>query len=157
MRVFLCNSSSSSLFPPPPTPTARRPQKPLLATPQNPSFIRSLTGAALSFNLLFFSPLSPLPPPSIASDFTSSGSQLECREEDQRIEEERRLERAPELVTNEEIVKEAWQIVNDSFLDTDRNRWSPEAWLVCILSLSFTYSTCLRVYLKNLFNVMFLL
>ncbi|CAI9278884.1 unnamed protein product [Lactuca saligna] len=129
MRVFLCNSLSSSLFPPPPTPTVRRPQKPLLATPQNPSFIRSLTGAALSFNLLFFSPLSPFPPPSIASDFTSSGSQLECREEDQRIEEERRLERAPELVTNEEIVKEAWQIVNDSFLDTGRNRWSPEAWL----------------------------
>lgn len=39
------------------------------------------------------------------------------------------FERAPELVTNEEIVKEAWEIVNDTFLGTDRNRWSPESWL----------------------------
>ncbi|KAI3788886.1 hypothetical protein L2E82_01667 [Cichorium intybus] len=131
MRVFLiCNSSSSYLLPPPtPTTTAHRPLKPLLATPQKPSFIRSLTGAALSFNLLFFSPLSPLPPPSIASDISSSVSQLECREEDRLLEEERRVQQAPELVTNEEIVKEAWEIVNDSFLGTGRNRWSPEAWL----------------------------
>lgn len=144
MRVFLhCNSSSSSFSPPLPTTTAHRPQKPLLATPQKPSFIRSVTGAALSFNLLFFSPLSPLPPPSIASEFSSSGSQLECREEDQRIEEERRFERAPELVTNEEIVKEAWEIVNDSFLGTDRNRWSPQSWLVC--------TPLFRVYLKILY------
>lgn len=131
MRVFLlCNSSSSSLSPPPPTTTHHRPQKPLLIPPKNPSLISSLTGAALSFNLLFFSPLSPLPPPSIASDFTPS--QSECREEDQRREEVRRFESAPELVTNEEIVKEAWQIVDDGFLGSDRNRWSPQSWLVCI-------------------------
>ncbi|KVH97440.1 Interphotoreceptor retinol-binding [Cynara cardunculus var. scolymus] len=130
MRVFLlCNSSSSSLsFSPPPI-AHHRPQKPLLIPPQKPSLIGSLTGAALSFNLLFFSPLSPLPPPSIASDFTPSVFQSECREEDQRREEERRFERAPELVTNEEIVKEAWEIVNDSFLGGDRNRWSPQSWL----------------------------
>ncbi|KAL4582620.1 hypothetical protein LXL04_007177 [Taraxacum kok-saghyz] len=125
MRVFLLyNSPSSSFSIPPPTPppttTTHRPQKPL-----KPSFIRSLTATALSFNLLFFSPLSPLPPLSIASDFSPSSSQLECREEDQFIEEER----APELVTNEELVKEAWEVVNDSYLDTGRNQWSPESWL----------------------------
>ncbi|KAI3719713.1 hypothetical protein L6452_20615 [Arctium lappa] len=128
MRVFLlCNSSSSSLSPPPPTHHCR--QKPLLITPQKPSFVSLVTGAAISFNLLFFSPLSSLPPPSIASDFTPSVFQSECREEDQRREEERRLEKAPELVTNEEIVKEAWEIVNDGFLGSDRNRWSPQSWL----------------------------
>lgn len=148
MRVFLlCNSSSSLSFSPPTT-THHRPQKPLLIPPQKPSLITSLTGAALSFNLLFFSQLSPLPPPSIASDFTPSTFQSECREEDQRREEERRLERAPELVTNEEIVKEAWEIVNDSFLGSDRNRWSPQSWLVCISSslLFYRVSFSLLVY-----------
>ncbi|KAI3744072.1 hypothetical protein L1987_57144 [Smallanthus sonchifolius] len=125
MRVFLCNSPSSSLSPPLPPPTTPH----LLQIPQKPSIIRSLTGAALSFNLIFFSPLSPLPPPSIASDSTSPVVQLECREEDQRREDEKRFENAPELVTNEEIVKEAWEIVNDSFLGTDRSRWSPQSWL----------------------------
>lgn len=33
-------------------------------------------------------------------------------------------------VTNEEIVEEAWEIVNEGFLDTDRHRWSPDSWLV---------------------------
>ncbi|KAI3796413.1 hypothetical protein L1987_39083 [Smallanthus sonchifolius] len=125
MRVFLCNSPSSSLSPPLPPPTT--PHR--LQIPQKPSIIRSLTSAALSFNLIFFSPLSPLPPPSIASDSTSPVVQLECREEDQRLEDEKRFENAPELVTNEEIVKEAWEIVNDSFLGTDRSRWSPQSWL----------------------------
>lgn len=149
MRVFLlCNSSSSSLSLSPPPTTHHRPQKPLVIPPPKPSLITSLTGAALSFNLLFLSPLTPLPPPSIASDFTPSIFQSECREEDQRREEERRLESAPELVTNEEIVKEAWEIVNDSFLGSDRNRWSPQSWLVCISSslLFYRVSFSLLVY-----------
>lgn len=36
-------------------------------------------------------------------------------------------------MTNEEIVEEAWQIVNDSFLETGGHRWSPDSWLVCII------------------------
>ncbi|KAJ1426199.1 Tail specific protease [Sesbania bispinosa] len=35
---------------------------------------------------------------------------------------------APEVVTNEGLVEEAWQIVNDSFLDTGRHRWSQDTW-----------------------------
>ncbi|XP_075106262.1 carboxyl-terminal-processing peptidase 1, chloroplastic isoform X2 [Nicotiana tabacum] len=32
-------------------------------------------------------------------------------------------------VSNERIVEEAWQIVNDSFLNTSPRSWSPESWL----------------------------
>ncbi|KAJ0837500.1 putative processing peptidase [Helianthus annuus] len=127
MSIFFCTPPSSSLSPPPTTP--HRHHKPPTSTslPHKPSLISSLTGAALSFNLIFFSPLSP--PPSIAADSTSSAVQFECREEDQRLEDEQRLRNAPELVTNEDIVTEAWQIVNDSFIGTDRSRWSPQSWL----------------------------
>ncbi|KAK9051294.1 hypothetical protein SSX86_027921 [Deinandra increscens subsp. villosa] len=129
MRVFHCMTSpSSSSLSPPPT-TSHRLQNHINSLPQKPPLIRSLPAAALSFNLIFLSPLSPLPPPSIASDFTSSPAQSECREQDQRREDENRFENAPELVSNEEIVKEAWEIVNDSFLGTDRSRWSPQSWL----------------------------
>ncbi|KAK2384419.1 Peptidase S41 family protein [Trifolium repens] len=38
------------------------------------------------------------------------------------------LPTAPEVVTNEGLVQEAWQIVNDDFLDTGRNRWSQDTW-----------------------------
>ncbi|KAK1425377.1 hypothetical protein QVD17_20729 [Tagetes erecta] len=130
MNIFLCNSSSSSSLSLPPPTTHHRHQKPLNSLPQKPSLIRSLTSTALSFNLIFFSQLSPLPAPSIAFETGSSVVvQSECREEDQRIENEKRFENAPELVTNEEIVKEAWEIVNDSFIGTDRSRWSPQLWL----------------------------
>jgi hypothetical protein len=40
------------------------------------------------------------------------------------------LPTAPEVVTNEGLVQEAWQIVNDDFLDTGRNRWSQDTWQV---------------------------
>ncbi|XP_009785931.1 carboxyl-terminal-processing peptidase 1, chloroplastic isoform X2 [Nicotiana sylvestris] len=33
------------------------------------------------------------------------------------------------VVSNERIVEEAWQIVNDSFLNTSPRSWSPESWL----------------------------
>uniref|UniRef100_A0A6N2KKA5 PDZ domain-containing protein n=1 Tax=Salix viminalis TaxID=40686 RepID=A0A6N2KKA5_SALVM len=35
---------------------------------------------------------------------------------------------APQVVTNEGIVEEAWEIVNDSFLDSGRRRWTPQTW-----------------------------
>nr|XP_043624478.1 carboxyl-terminal-processing peptidase 1, chloroplastic isoform X1 [Erigeron canadensis] len=123
MRVFLCNPSSPSLpLPPPPQTTIHHP---LPHHTHKPSLLHSLTGAAISINL-FFSPFSPLPPP---PSFASSFVNPECTEQDQRIEQERMLQKAPELVTNEDIVKEAWQIVNDSFLASDHTRWSPQSWL----------------------------
>ncbi|CAK7350229.1 unnamed protein product [Dovyalis caffra] len=34
----------------------------------------------------------------------------------------------PQVLTNEGIVEEAWEIVNDSFLDTGRSRRTPQTW-----------------------------
>lgn len=89
----------------------------------------SITGAALSFSLVISSPIS------IASDFprsdqpsSSSSSDEYCREDQRDFGTETALS-APNLGTNEGIVEEAWEIVNDSFLDTGRSRWSPESWL----------------------------
>ncbi|GMH15491.1 hypothetical protein Nepgr_017332 [Nepenthes gracilis] len=85
-----------------------------------------LTGA-LSLSLLVFSPSS------IAAGSLSSRYQLSppssadyCRDDE---EEHLEAETAPDLVANEAIVEEAWEIVNESFLDTGRHRWSPESWL----------------------------
>lgn len=50
-----------------------------------------------------------------------------CKEDDGGDELEGKP--APNLATNEAIVEEAWEIVNDGFLDTGRSRWSPEMWL----------------------------
>jgi hypothetical protein len=60
-------------------------------------------------------PESPIiQPPSSSS---SSSSSL-CRE-DERVS---KAETRPEVVTNEGIVEEAWEIVNESFIDTGRHR-----------------------------------
>ncbi|XP_039004369.1 carboxyl-terminal-processing peptidase 1, chloroplastic-like [Hibiscus syriacus] len=133
MRILLCNFNS------PPSLTPTPPQKP-------PSFptgagvwtkktlVTALTGA-LSLSLLVSSPSpslsrdsqsfqSPRPPQvstSLPDRCTGEGEQLQEEEED-------KVELKPEFVTNEEIVQEAWQIVNDSFLDTVRHRWSPQSW-----------------------------
>ncbi|KAH9314752.1 hypothetical protein KI387_023379, partial [Taxus chinensis] len=32
-------------------------------------------------------------------------------------------------ITNEEIVEEAWRVVNENFLDARHHKWSPESWL----------------------------
>ncbi|XP_077226555.1 peptidase S41 family protein isoform X2 [Tasmannia lanceolata] len=48
-----------------------------------------------------------------------------CREE----EKEKPAEIASESITNEGIVEEAWEVVNESFLDAGRGRWTPEKWL----------------------------
>lgn len=36
----------------------------------------------------------------------------------------------PPVITNEEIVREAWEVVNESFLDSVNRGWSPEKWQV---------------------------
>ncbi|XP_052181460.1 carboxyl-terminal-processing peptidase 1, chloroplastic isoform X2 [Diospyros lotus] len=120
MRVLCCNCCAS-----PTPPLSRSSITPNLFNnhslnwPQK-TLIGSLTGA-LSFGLLFFSPSS------LALNSQSPFSQPQpsspeyCREE--------MLEKAPEPATNEGIVEEAWEIVNDSFLDTGRGRWSPKTWL----------------------------
>lgn len=39
-------------------------------------------------------------------------------------------EEVVEEVSNEEVVEEAWQVVNENFLDARHNFWSSDAWLV---------------------------
>lgn len=34
------------------------------------------------------------------------------------------------IVTNEEIVEEAWEVVNENFLDAGNRGWTPENWMV---------------------------
>nr|GEW00374.1 carboxyl-terminal-processing peptidase 1, chloroplastic [Tanacetum cinerariifolium] len=117
MRVFLC-----TLPPPPPPPQTTIKHHPF----KTPPFIQSLTTAALSVTL-FFTPLTPFTPPlSLALDNPSSGYPTECREEDKLRDE---VGKGSEMVSNEEIVNEAWQIVNEGFLGSDTTRWSPELWL----------------------------
>ncbi|VVB08246.1 unnamed protein product [Arabis nemorensis] len=40
----------------------------------------------------------------------------------------RRMKSSRNLVTNEGIVEEAWEIVNDAFLDTRSHSWTRETW-----------------------------
>jgi hypothetical protein len=39
-------------------------------------------------------------------------------------------EEAVQEVTNESVVEEAWQVVNENFLDARHNSWSTNAWRV---------------------------
>ncbi|KAG7532478.1 PDZ domain [Arabidopsis thaliana x Arabidopsis arenosa] len=104
------------------------------------SVIGTLTGA-LSLTLVFSSPISSvaaandpylsLTPPS--SSFESSLNHFDSSPEDCPNEEEADTEIQdddfkPQLVTNEGIVEEAWEIVNGAFLDTRSHSWTPETW-----------------------------
>ncbi|KAL7211500.1 hypothetical protein ACSBR2_014380 [Camellia fascicularis] len=136
MRLLLCNCSASL----PPPPSSLSPPKPppilLFTTTTTTStnslnwphktLIGALTGA-LSFSLLFSSPSSVALDSSLLTQSQRPPSSADyCRQEDQT---EDRYETAPGLLTNEGIVDEAWEIVNDSFIDTGRHRWSPDTWL----------------------------
>ncbi|KAJ6810450.1 carboxyl-terminal-processing peptidase 1, chloroplastic-like isoform X3 [Iris pallida] len=83
--------------------------------------LRGLAGT-LALTLLSSSPpllaAELLPPPAPSSEL--------CREDSEEYVEE---ERPSESVSNEELVEEAWEIVNESFLGHVGNRnWSPEIW-----------------------------
>ncbi|KAK9150844.1 hypothetical protein Syun_009153 [Stephania yunnanensis] len=111
-------SAAHSSPPPPPPPPHRK--KLLL--------VHSALSATVSFTLLLSAPSlattavespSPLSPPSSRT----------CSEEDS-LSQLEFAKAAPELVTNEGIVEEAWEIVNGSFFESaDRSRWSPEIWM----------------------------
>ncbi|KAI8002047.1 hypothetical protein LOK49_LG09G02207 [Camellia lanceoleosa] len=137
MRLLLCNCSASL----PPQPSSLSPPKPspiLLFTTTttttttnslnwpHKTLIGAVTGA-LSFSLLFSSPSSVALDSSLLTQSQPPPSSADyCRQEDQTKD---RYETAPGLLTNEGIVDEAWEIVNDSFIDTGRHRWSPDTWL----------------------------
>ena len=97
------------------------------------ALVNLLTGA-LSFNLLLSSPSSlALEPPSATQTLTPPAPAVslydDCRQGDD-AEPLEEADKEPQTLTNEGIVEEAWQIVNDSFLDSASHRWTPENWLV---------------------------
>jgi hypothetical protein len=96
--------------------------------PTKLSLHNTLLATTLSFGF-FFSSLpssaSALQPPSLPIPLSPSTET--CRDVDL---PDVILPTAPEVVTNEGLVQEAWQIVNDDFLDTGRNRWSQDTWQV---------------------------
>lgn len=87
--------------------------------------LHSPSSVALDYSAVdFFSLSSHSLPSSSLSDSSAS-----CIDEDE-LHEFGSSETVSSPATNEDIVREAWEIVNDSFLDSGRNRWSPEAWKV---------------------------
>ena len=125
--MVLCNTASPSPLTPIPKPHSYS-FPAILNWPHN-TLVGAFTGA-LSFSLLISSPSSialdsaSLPPSPSTSHSPSTDY---CRQDD---DTEARFETAPELVTNEAIVEEAWNIVNDSFLDSSSRRWSSDFWKV---------------------------
>ncbi|XP_027345238.1 carboxyl-terminal-processing peptidase 1, chloroplastic isoform X2 [Abrus precatorius] len=80
-----------------------------------PTLRNTLLGAALSGAILFSF---PVPSVSALQQPPTLHSQT-CHDVDTML---------PEVVTNDDLVEEAWQIVNDTFLDTGRHRWSQDTW-----------------------------
>ncbi|CAA7014444.1 unnamed protein product [Microthlaspi erraticum] len=104
------------------------------------SVIGTLTGA-LSLTLVFSSPITSvsaaidpylsLNPPSSSPDSSLNhfdSSPEDCPDEEEADTETLDDDVRPQLVTNEGIVEEAWEIVNDAFLDTRGHSWTPETW-----------------------------
>ncbi|XP_008797514.1 carboxyl-terminal-processing peptidase 1, chloroplastic [Phoenix dactylifera] len=132
-----------SPLPPPPITTKRTPTSPFHRPKAVTSVSSSLsdtswrclhklllraTAGALSFSLL----ASPFP--SLAEAAGRPAVQLSrpppselCQDW---AEEEEEAEVPPESITNEGLVEEAWEVVNESFLgDAVSRSWSPEKWL----------------------------
>lgn len=121
---------------PPPSPTLLTPFSSIKASilPKKSSFnshhkplqqvLSTGVSFVLSLGLLVSAPIS------IALESPNSSSEVICRENETEEVYEKDTQ-VPKVVSNERIVEEAWQIVNDSFLNTSyRRSWSPESWLV---------------------------
>ncbi|XP_014509729.1 carboxyl-terminal-processing peptidase 1, chloroplastic [Vigna radiata var. radiata] len=107
MSGYLCLKLS-----PPPSPS---PPPPSTLSKHHLPLRNTLLGAALSFGLLFSFP-------------SVSALQLPSQPCPHRQPPQETLQTTPEVVTNQGLVEEAWQIVNDTFLDTGRHRWSQDTW-----------------------------
>ncbi|CDY35162.1 BnaA09g17990D [Brassica napus] len=136
MRLLLPFSSPLSATSPPSFPEHPPPSKieySGLAKIFKKTVIGTLTGA-LSLTLVLSSPIPSvaasidpylsMTPPSLSPD----SSPEDCPNEEEADTEVLEDDVRPQLVTNEGIVEEAWEIVNDSFLDARSNRWTPETW-----------------------------
>ncbi|XP_078167984.1 peptidase S41 family protein isoform X1 [Carex rostrata] len=115
MRAFSFSLSSPPPLPPPP--------------PKNPNTLRTIllksTAIALSFSLVASPPFFPSAP-AVASENIAASPSVDLCDEGKREEVETK---EPNL-TNESLVEEAWEVVNQSFLpDAGTRPWSPELWL----------------------------
>ncbi|CAN0853784.1 Carboxyl-terminal-processing peptidase 1, chloroplastic [Linum grandiflorum] len=122
MRSLLCSCSAPLPSPELHPPIRRFPSVLLEADRLAKKAVIGILTGALSFNLLITSPaaiaLDLQSPPSPAPPLSEY-----CREEAAAAERS-----GPRVTTNEKIVEEAWEIVNGSFLDVARHRWTPETW-----------------------------
>ncbi|XP_038894566.1 carboxyl-terminal-processing peptidase 1, chloroplastic isoform X2 [Benincasa hispida] len=84
--------------------------------------LHSPSSVALDYSAVDFFSLSADSLPSS----TLSDSSASCIEDE--LHEIGSSETVSPPATNEDIVQEAWEIVNDSYLDAGRHRWSPESW-----------------------------
>ncbi|XP_050148794.1 carboxyl-terminal-processing peptidase 1, chloroplastic isoform X2 [Malus sylvestris] len=129
MRVLLLSNTTLSLSPPPLSETLKSPIRSNFKRNSINWAEKALVGAlggALSLCLLVSSPS-----PSIAiepSPSSSPPSTEYCREEEGGEAVEFLVPEAAAAVTNEGIVEEAWEIVNDSFINTGRLSSFPETW-----------------------------
>ncbi|CAN6546181.1 unnamed protein product [Malus baccata var. baccata] len=129
MRVLLLSNTTLSLSPPPLSETLKSPIRSKFKRNSINWAEKALVGAlggALSLCLLVSSPS-----PSIAiepSPSSSPPSTEYCREEEGGEAAEFLVPEAAAAVTNEGIVEEAWEIVNDSFINTGRLSSFPETW-----------------------------
>ncbi|CAN4080142.1 unnamed protein product [Withania somnifera] len=84
----------------------------------------------LSLGLLVSAPISTIALESPSLQLSNSSLDVNCRENEEEKELYEKYNEVFKAVSNESIVEEAWQIVNDSFLNTSTRRsWSPESWL----------------------------
>ncbi|CAN1150267.1 Carboxyl-terminal-processing peptidase 1, chloroplastic [Linum perenne] len=129
MRSLLCSCSATlPSLPPSPElslPIRRLPSVLLEADRLAKKVVIGVLTGALSINLLIISPTaaaleSPILQPPPLSEY--------CREEAAAAAAEVAQRSGPRVATNEKIVEEAWEIVNGSFLDVARHRWTPETW-----------------------------
>lgn len=137
--MWVCSAMSSSPSPSP-SPITKN-ALPLSTTANYNKQKQAILAAFISGGLLISSPC--IASSSIGTTPSPSSADLLCRDEEEkgerRIIEEQLSKTAPQLLTNQSIVDDAWQIVNDSFLDaSDRHKWSPQFWMVIYTLLSLT-------------------
>lgn len=130
MGVLLLSNTTLSLSPPPLSETLKSPIRSNFKRNSINWAEKALVGAlggALSLCLLVSSPT-----PSIAIEPSPSSppSTEHCREEEGGEAAEFLVPEVAAAVTNEGIVEEAWEIVNDSFINTGRLSSFPETWQV---------------------------
>ncbi|GAA0141431.1 serine protease [Lithospermum erythrorhizon] len=129
MRLLHLHLSLPPL-PPPHHPSVPKQKSTFIPTTQtNKDLLTTAFQATISVVLsagLFFST-----PSFVAAESATPSSTVElnsCKEDDELVEFLDKEEN--QVVSNEGIVEEAWQIVKDSFIDSSpQQRWSPQSWL----------------------------